>query len=121
MTKDEKTINSALRQKSLRGGLSDLGGNTASDVTYLTNRTGTLPTQTGHDEDAEAIVLPRIWSFIRNSKNREVVSWLGGGGGTHRSGRLGCLHSFCFSPRQVGGALDGDHNHAIWTGDCLGT
>lgn len=42
MTKDEKTINSALRQKSLRGGLSDLGGNTASDVTYLTNRTGTL-------------------------------------------------------------------------------
>ena len=31
MTKDEKTINSALRQKSLRGGLSDLGGNTASD------------------------------------------------------------------------------------------
>ena len=24
-------------------------------------------------------MLPRIWSFIRNSKNREVVSWLGGG------------------------------------------
>ena len=24
-------------------------------------------------------MLPRIWRFIRNSKNREVVSWLGGG------------------------------------------
>ena len=38
-------------------------------------------------------MLPRIWSFIRNSKNREVVSWLGGGGGTHRSGAAG-LSSF---------------------------
>ena len=24
-------------------------------------------------------MLPRLWKFFRNSKNREILSWLGGG------------------------------------------
>jgi len=24
-------------------------------------------------------MLPRLWSFVRNGKNREILTWLGGG------------------------------------------
>ena len=44
-------------------------------------------------------MLPRVWGFIRNSKNREIVSWLGGGAAIIVAGLWAVFTLFRFSQR----------------------